>query len=606
MSDSHFNWVADHFDGFDGKNKALCPAHNDKNPSLSLSQGDGGHVLLNCLAGCKTKDVLKEVGLELADLMPQDIYEYRDAENKLLKQVIRKKGKKFSQRRPDGKGGWISDTKNVRHTLYKLPELLASGRQRVFITEGEKDADNLTQLGCIATTNSGGASSKWHPEYSKSLRGRHVVILPDNDKPGKDRANRISKKLSGIAKSIRIVELPDLPKKGDVTDWIEAGGTKRDLIRIVTSKKPLQKKGEPADRTESCGLHTVRMSEVESRPVEWLWDQRFPRGKIVLLNGDPDLGKGWVCVDLIARVTTHREMPDGSKNPFDGPKECLWFSSEDGNEDTFKPRLEAMRADPELVHSYSFVKDDDENKSSFGIKEHIDHLDAFLADHPEVVLVVFDPIASFIGAVDTHKDASVRTALGPLKELCETHNVTALGINHLNKSDGTNALYRSQGSMAFVAAARSSYFVSRCPDEPEDGRLFTEVKNNLKSERLDGLKYYVGKEHGGIKWDGTVRMRADDVLQAAAKKESKPSVREEAKQLILAELSVGPKPASYMFELADAVCISKRTMNTSKKELSVESERTDGIWVWKLPDPEKHEQDRRNADAMKARKEGCT
>jgi predicted P-loop ATPase len=161
------------------------------------------------------------------------IYDYRDEKNQLLFQVVRKPGHKFLQRKPDGAGGWTWSTKGVRKVLYRLPRLLLSDvADFVFICEGEKDADNLGALGFITTTNPGGAG-KWREEYGEFLKERDVVILPDNDEVGIDHARKVKRMLSEDAQSCRILRLPGLEEKGDVSDWIASGGSAEKLRELV-------------------------------------------------------------------------------------------------------------------------------------------------------------------------------------------------------------------------------------------------------------------------------------------------------------------------------------------------------------------------------------
>jgi P4 family phage/plasmid primase-like protien len=149
----------------------------------------------------------------------------------LLYESVRWEPKDFSQRIPKAGGSWIWKLpKHVGRVLYRLPKLATAQADRpVFIVEGEKDVHTLEQLGFLATTNVGGAG-KWRPEYSETLRGRNVVILPDNDDPGRDHANRVAHSLEGVALAIRIVQLPDLPPKGDMTDWVRAKGLFGDAV----------------------------------------------------------------------------------------------------------------------------------------------------------------------------------------------------------------------------------------------------------------------------------------------------------------------------------------------------------------------------------------
>ena len=160
-------------------------------------------------------------------------YDYHDVSGRLVFQVVRKVPKTFRQRRPDGNGGWIWDMKGIKRVPYQLPELLnAAAYATIFICEGEKDVDALRARDLVATTNPGGAG-KWTPSMSAHLGGRNVVILPDNDEAGEAHARDLITKLAGVAASIRVLRLADLPRKGDVSDWLAAGGTADELERLA-------------------------------------------------------------------------------------------------------------------------------------------------------------------------------------------------------------------------------------------------------------------------------------------------------------------------------------------------------------------------------------
>lgn len=148
----------------------------------------------------------------------------RDESGQLLFQALRYAPRDFKQRRPVGKGGWTWNLKGVRRVLNRLPELLAADPgATVFVSEGEKDVDRLVREGLLATTNPQGAG-KWRAEFAEFLRGREVVILPDNDQPGRAHAEAVARSLQGVAASVKALELPNLPDKGDVSDWLDAGG----------------------------------------------------------------------------------------------------------------------------------------------------------------------------------------------------------------------------------------------------------------------------------------------------------------------------------------------------------------------------------------------
>ena len=154
--------------------------------------------------------------------------------------------KLFRQRRPDpdNEGGWIWRLSGVRRVLYRLPEVLAASVDApVFLVEGEKDANRLWMEGAVATTSPGGAL-KWREEYSISLAGRHVIIIPDNDPPsgnvatslkGQKHAMLVARSLQGQAASVKVLELPDLPPKDDVSDFFDAGGTISQLYILTES-----------------------------------------------------------------------------------------------------------------------------------------------------------------------------------------------------------------------------------------------------------------------------------------------------------------------------------------------------------------------------------
>jgi len=182
---------------------------------------------------------------------PVATYDYSDERGDLLFQVRRFESKTFRQRRPDNNGGWTWNVKGLRRVPYRLHELFARPADRImFVVEGEKDADRLASLGFVATCNPGGAG-KWQSDYAEFFRGRDVAVLPDNDTAGHDHARSVAANLAPGAARVRILDLPDLPPKGDVSDWLDAGGTCEALERLVADALVFSLDGAEATVHES-------------------------------------------------------------------------------------------------------------------------------------------------------------------------------------------------------------------------------------------------------------------------------------------------------------------------------------------------------------------
>jgi putative DNA primase/helicase len=244
--------VAGHFDNVKRSGAGLsarCSVHEDRNNSLSLSDGDiGVQVFCHVCGKDETENVLAAAGLTFKDLMSNGnghagqpftiaaTYDYHDKDGRLVYQVCRLSPKSFRQRRPDGAGGWTWNLNGTKRLLYHLPELLAADPATVVhVVEGEKDADRLREAGLLATCNSGGAG-KWPEDYNDIFKGRYVVNLPDHDRPGIDHAHDVARHLHGIAASVKIVNLYNGPipdKHGrDVYDWLTEGHDLEELVRL--------------------------------------------------------------------------------------------------------------------------------------------------------------------------------------------------------------------------------------------------------------------------------------------------------------------------------------------------------------------------------------
>lgn len=180
-------------------------------------------------------------------------YDYRDADGSLITQAVRMEPKDFRQRKPKPGGGWDWRVKGCKLVPYRLPEFLADAEATIFIVEGEKDADCLAAIGLQATCNAGGAG-KWKAEHASYLKGRNVAVLPDHDEAGQKHSQQVAASLHGVAASVKVVSLPGLPEKGDVSDWIDNHGDAatpeviaENLLALVDAAEPF--KGEAEETT---------------------------------------------------------------------------------------------------------------------------------------------------------------------------------------------------------------------------------------------------------------------------------------------------------------------------------------------------------------------
>jgi hypothetical protein len=245
-----------------------CPCHDDRAASLSITAGEKQPIVVNCQAGCDWRTVRDALGISRSpngSAAPLDeiAYEYTDANSKLLYQVVRRPPKNFTVRRPDLSGGWTYGLGDVERVPYGLPEIVEAAAlgKTIYVVEGEKDCESLKSLGLIATTNSGGAAVKWTLGFAEHFRGAIVRVIPDNDEPGRAHAKDVIQKLAGVAESVRLVELPGIREKGDVTDWLQGGGTVAELGRLS-----LRSEDSTAPDAE-----TATLDDVVALFQRWLW-----------------------------------------------------------------------------------------------------------------------------------------------------------------------------------------------------------------------------------------------------------------------------------------------------------------------------------------------
>lgn len=301
-----------------GQYLAKCPAHEDGNASLTVKRGADGRILLHCHAGCSFAEITAALGVTAGQLFPASpnrrvdgpqtekhvaTYTYVDTDGAPVFQVLRfdvfnaegvRVDKTFKQKRHVGGGEYEWGMTGVRRVLYRLPELIeavAMGRT-IYVVEGEKDADRLWAEGLAAATAAGGASAPWLPSYSETLMGASVIVLPDNDEPGRKHDAKVTAALTGIAGSVRTVALPGLPEHGDVSDYLDAGHTIADLQRI--SEEP------PAPAVSP--FLTARQIE-QLPPPRFLVHDMIPEGGLSEIHGPPGSGKSFFALCMACDIS---------------------------------------------------------------------------------------------------------------------------------------------------------------------------------------------------------------------------------------------------------------------------------------------------------------
>src|SRR5215218_984765 len=444
----------------------------------------------------------------------------------------------------------------------------------LWITEGVKKADSLVSRGqCVVALQGvwcwqkGGVPLRdWE---DVRLWGRSVCVIFDSDVATNPKVQTALEGLVGFLRGrgarVGVAYLPDAPDGGKqgVDDFLASGKEIRDLEPFIYQglREDLLPAGKP-------------LSEIEPERIEWLWPRRIPKGKITVLDGDPDNGKSVLTTDLAARVTAGLDLPDGTATVAAG---AVIVSAEDGASDTIRPRFDAAGGDPNRALLLG-------NDEPFAIPGDIPRLERAVRQ-VGAALVVIDPIMAFLsGEVNSNRDQDVRRALTPLKRMAERTGAAVLLVRHLNKSQGGNPLYRGGGSIGIIGAARSGMVVGPHPDS-EELRVLAGQKNNL-SLPPRSLAYKIKTAENGsakIVYKGFSEATAAQLLRVPEDEEEK-SALSEAKEFLTSELSRTPVSAKAIKKSAREAEISERTLRRAKQMLGVRSEKeSDGSWTWSLP-----------------------
>lgn len=316
-------------------------------------------------------------------------------------------------------------------------------------------------------------------------------------------------------------------------------------------------------RTE---LQMIKMSEIQSKEVAWLWYPFIPYGKLTIIQGDPGDGKTTLVLNIAAKLSKGEGLDSDMK--LTEPLAVIYQSAEDGLADTVKPRLEAAGADCENI---SVI--DESKKSLSMIDERLE--EAIIKTKAK--LLILDPIQAYLGGnMDMNRANEARDMTKKLAALAEKYQCAIVLVGHMNKAAGNKAAYRGMGSIDFFAVARSVLLVGRVEGE-ENIRAVVQIKNNLAG--FGHPKAFELSEDGFL-WLGDYEITADEVLGGIAPKANK---LEQAKRLLrkLAETN-NAMQSNEIFNLAEEQNISRRTLENAKKELGVRAKRINNSWYWEL------------------------
>jgi len=339
-------------------------------------------------------------------------------------------------------------------------------------------------------------------------------------------------------------------------------------------------------------VEMICMSDIEMKPIEWLWSERIACGKITVIAGNPGLGKSQLTAWLASVVTQGASWLDGHVKAKQG--EVVFLSAEDDAADTIKPRLMAAGADVSRCHVLEAVNvqaaDGKISKRGFDLSQDIERVGKAIESRTGGVrLVIIDPISAYLGKVDSNKNAEVRGLMMQLNSIAQKHGVAMLLITHNSKDDKKSVINKPIGSIGMVAAARAAYTVEQDTKTPEV-RYFLPIKNNIGNDK-DGFAYEIksvelpeGISTSCIEWDmqrGAVS--AKEILNPEPVE--KTTAINGAKAFLEGLLADGAMLMIDVIEEAEGAGYSKGSIQRAAQRIGVSRKKQGmkGGWLWKLP-----------------------
>jgi 5S rRNA maturation endonuclease (ribonuclease M5) len=440
----------------------------------------------------------------------------------------------------------------------------------IVLVEGEFDCIVARQNKINAQTATAGAKT-WKREWNEAFRDRDVYILYDHDDPGREGAAKIAAELHSVGTKVAVAAWPNETAAGyDVTDWFARDHrTAAELRALLAGAAAYTPTAAPAPVQ---GAMEVELSAVTPRTVDWLWEQRFPLGKLTLIIGDPGLGKSTIALDIAARISTGAVWPDRG---YATKGRVILLTAEDDLEDTVVPRLIRLGADRSKITAIEGVRQG-EKEHFFTLEADLPRLEESMGRHRPVAVII-DPLSSYMGKVDSHVDSEVRGVLSPVTALASKYQCAIIGVMHLNKSTDVKAIYRAGGSIGFVGVARAALVVVEDPDD-EERRYFFSIKMNL-APKPPALAFRL---NGSIAWEPEpiALSNVEELMSAKARRSKGGDQLTAAVQFLRDELAGGPVLSSEVLKHAEENGFSIATFKRAKETMPNVRSRKDGkVWV---------------------------
>lgn len=397
------------------------------------------------------------------------IYEYFDQYGIRQYQVKRRErsdgSKRFQQwREVDGElRSYPGVMKDVTPLPYNLPAIVANPRDTIIVVEGEKCADAVAKLGLLSTTNHGGAGN-WKPDLNHWFTDRTIVIIPDNDEAGQNHANKVANELYPVARKVGILSLPDLGPKGDIVDWIKAGGTRDDLLALIKLLQPIRGTVVVSDQTPPDTFQLLSLSELRNMPpAEWLVEGYLPRHGLAALYGPPGAGKSFLALDMALCVAYGK--PFNGRVVAHGP--VIYIAGEGVG--GMGKRIKAWEAFNGVHNGAPFYL----LPAAVKFREAADIvklIDTAASMQQSPVMIVVDTVARALLGGDENSSTDMGLFVDACDAIRKRFNCALLAVHHSGK-DVTRGL---RGSNALLGGIDTSILMN--PLEGDDGQRISEIK----------------------------------------------------------------------------------------------------------------------------------